>query len=350
MLKILHVTQCYDGGVSRAMDNISKLLPDLKHYVIYSGTEDPEESGHYSGVRQFSRNPLKRMLEVRAFAKELGVELVHAHSSWAGLYTRVLRLPVPVVYEPHCFVFDDPERHPFLRSIYRKIEGALSRRTSITVALTGHERRLAKSIDQNATVHILPNIPTIPTVLDRESPSQERPVITMIGRIAPQKDPQFFLDLAQACGDQGLPFRFVWIGAGDEEASDSLVAAGVEVTGWLSPSEISTRLDSTWVYFHSALYEGFPLSVLDAAAARVPIVVRDLPCFDETKLTRVDGLAAAVSTLSKAYSDRDYFESTKAGGEHLLRTMNEETHAEALRSVYREARNTTEMNLVGSRS
>ncbi|AIY03639.1 hypothetical protein ART_4040 [Arthrobacter sp. PAMC 25486] len=337
-MKILHVTQCYDGGVSRAMDNISKLLPDINHYVIYSGSEDPTESGGYSGIKKFSSNPFKRIREVRVFAKELGAEVIHAHSSWAGLYTRLLRLPVPVVYEPHCFVFDDPERHPLLRTAYRRIESFLSKRTSITVALTEHERELANSIDENAKVRILPNIPTIPTVLDRQPIVQEFPEITMIGRIAPQKDPAFFRDVARLSRDQGLPFKFVWIGAGSEEATNSLLDAGVEVTGWLSPSEISARLATTWMYFHSALYEGFPLSVLDAAAAGVPIIVRDLPCFNETRLAKIDGPSEAISALAMAYFDADFLESTKSGGQQLLLTMNEETHTDVLRSVYHEAR------------
>lgn len=332
------------------MDNISKLLPDIKHYVIYAGSENPADSGHYTGVRRFSGNPIKRVLEVRAYAKELGAEVVHAHSSWAGMYTRLLRLPMPVVYEPHCFVFDDPERHPLLRSLYRKIESFLSRRTSITVALTEHERELATSIDDDARVRILPNIPTIPTVIDRTPPQLEFPEITMIGRIAAQKDPNFFRDVAVLSQQQGLPFKFVWIGSGTEESTAKLQDAGVEVTGWLTPEEISHRLSRTWLYFHSAQYEGFPLSVLDAAAAGVPIIVRDLPCFNETRLTKISGPKEAISAISMAYFDSDFLESTLSAGQKLLATMNAGAHQEILRSVYWEAQTESEVTLVGSNS
>ncbi|ALO67772.1 hypothetical protein AS189_16415 [Arthrobacter alpinus] len=344
------MTQCYDGGVSRAMDNISKLLPEIQHFVLYSGSENPAESGQYSGVRKFSANPLKRFLEVRAYARELEVEVIHAHSSWAGLYSRAFRPSVPVIYEPHCYVFDDPQRHPLLRSVYRRIESFLSRHTTITVALTEHERGLAYGLDKNAKVRILPNIPTIPTVAYREDTTQAVPEIVMIGRLAPQKDPGFYQDLARLSSARGLPFKFVWIGSGTESDTDALQAAGIEVTGWLAPEEISQRLSRAWMYVHSAHYEGFPLSVLDAAAAKVPIIVRDLPCFEETQLTKVEDPEEAIATLAQAYFDPDFFASTKVGGQLLLQTMNTETHTDVLTSVYRDARIATDDTLVGTHS
>lgn len=344
------MTQCYDGGVSRAMDNISKLLPEIQHFVLYSGSENPAESGEYSGVRKFSANPIKRFLEVRAYARELNAEVIHAHSSWAGLYARALRPSIPVIYEPHCYVFDDPHRHPLLRIIYRRIESFLSRRTSITVALTEHERGLAYSLNKKATVRVLPNIPTIPTVAHREDTKQAVPEIVMIGRLAPQKDPDFYHDLAKLSSEHGLPFKFVWIGSGTETATAKLEAVGIEITGWLSPAEISQRLSNAWMYVHSAHYEGFPLSVLDAAAAKVPIIVRDLPCFKETQLTKVEDPEEAIATLTQAYFDPDFFESTKAGGKLLLQTMNSETHTDILTSVYRDARIATDDTLVGTHS
>lgn len=348
LLKILHVTQCYDGGVSRAIDNISKLMPEIQHYVLYSGSENPAINGLYSGVRKFSDNPFLRILEVRAYARELDAQVIHAHSSWAGLYTRAFRPPVPVIYEPHCYVFDDPHRHPLAKSLYRRIERLLSRRTTITVALTEHERGLAHGLDKNAKVRVLPNIPTIPTVDHREEPMQAAPEITMIGRIVPQKDPDFFRDLARFSAERGLPFKFVWIGAGTESATSSLQAEGIEVTGWLSPEKISQRLSTAWMYVHSAHYEGFPLSVLDAAAARVPIIVRDLPCFNETRLTKIDTPEEAIAALAQAYYDPDFLVSTKAGGDHLLQTMNIEAHTNVLTSVYLEARSDDHSTLVGT--
>lgn len=348
-MKILHVTQCYDGGVSRAMDNISILLPEAKHYILYSGSDNPTETGQYSGVKLLSGNPIKRSLQVRSFANELGAEIVHAHSSWAGLYSRIFRLTMPVVYEPHCFVFDDPERHPFLRHAYRKVESILSRRTSVTVALTEHERSLATSIDRNATVRVLPNVPTIPVVKRRSDPSEASPVVAMIGRIAAQKDPSFFGELSQLSRNRGLPFRFVWIGSGSEGATQMLTDSGVKVTGWLPSSEITSTLERTWMYFHSAQYEGFPLSVLDAAAARVPMIVRDLPCFGGTQLTKVSSPSAAIEALEKALVDSSFFESIKNGGDMLLETMNEETHNDALRAIYRDATNDTTYEILGTR-
>ncbi|MGN5734287.1 glycosyltransferase [Arthrobacter psychrochitiniphilus] len=329
------------------MDNISLLIPEAKHYLLYYGTENPIHTGRYSVVKKFSGSPIKRALQVRKFAIEINAEIVHAHSSWGGFYSRIFRIPIPVVYEPHCFVFDDPHRHPLLRYVYRKVESILSKRTFVTVALTEHERSLATGIDQDAKVRVLPNIPTIPVVQSRRTPSGTSPVVSMIGRIAPQKGPTFFGELAQLSRERGLPFRFIWIGSGSSDAENSLTDAGVEVTGWLSSNEVTSALGRTWMYFHSAEYEGFPLSVLDAAAAKVPIIVRNLPCFDGTQLTKVSTPSAAIEALEKALKDLVFFESTKYGGEKLLETMNEEAHADVLRAIYADAKNESSHEFVG---
>ncbi|RKW70056.1 glycosyltransferase family 4 protein [Galactobacter caseinivorans] len=71
---------------------------------------------------------------------------------------------------------------------------------------------------------------------------------------------------------------------GDGDQRDELTSAGVTVTGWLTPAEVETVLRGCSVYLHSASYEGFPLSVLDAAGAGLPIVVRDLACFEGSPL------------------------------------------------------------------
>ena len=64
-------------------------------------------------------------------------------------------------------------------------------------------------------------------------------------------------------------------GAPGEEAA--LREAGALVTGWLPRQAALERLAAADVYVHTAAWEGFPVSVLEAAALDLPILARRIP-------------------------------------------------------------------------
>jgi glycosyltransferase involved in cell wall biosynthesis len=67
------------------------------------------------------------------------------------------------------------------------------------------------------------------------------------------------------------PFR--WLGDGNLALSEQF-KQNVEVAGWLNPAQMRTALEGAKVYLHTALWEGFPVSILDASAVGLPILAR----------------------------------------------------------------------------
>ena len=279
-MRILHVTECYEGGVRRAIDTMVRLTPEIEHFLLADGEHLRDAAQEYSGIVPLTRGFMGRAAQVKAVAEEFEAEVVHAHSSWAGAYARVGTVKIPVVYEPHCFVFDDPQRGRLLKWAYRKAEIALGKNTAAVIALTPHEHQLAEDVISREQIVWLPNVPSIPTN-SRANTKVDLiiPEIVMVGRLARQKDPLFFASLYESLKEKGIVTKFTWIGDGEAEYHKILNDRGVEVTGWLNDKELVERLSQASLYFHSASYEGFPLSVLDAAAVGLPVLARDLPSF-----------------------------------------------------------------------
>jgi glycosyltransferase involved in cell wall biosynthesis len=334
-LKILHVTECYDGGVSRAIDTISHLYDGAAHYLLARGS-DSRAGGRYDRVFEFERNShIANIRRTHAIIRDLNPDVIHAHSSWAGMYARAFPTGVPIVYQPHCFVFDDPYRPSYLRTAYFLIEKMLSRRASSVIVLSAHERSLAEKLRSDWRVVELPNVAGLhfdtPLAL---TGSKGVPTISMVGRLARQKAPDFFAQTARLAEQAGEQWRFVWIGDGDPHYRDTLESAGVEVTGWLNQGDLRQKLTSSSIYFHSAAYEGYPLSVLEAVAIGLPVVVRDLPCFSGSGLATVNSPEAALETMRGALSDVETMNRLISASRQLNSHHTPEAQVDALRKAY----------------
>lgn len=334
-MRILHVTECYEGGVRRAIETMVRLTPELEHFLLADEEHLQDAAPEYSGVTPLTKGFMGRVAQVKAIAGELEPDLIHAHSSWAGAYARVGTLETPVVYEPHCFVFDDPQRGRLIKWVYRKAEIALGKNTAAVIALTPHERQLAENIISREQIVWLPNVPSIPT----SSKAVNRanlvvPEIVMVGRLARQKDPLFFASLCEVLKEKGSGAKFTWIGDGEPEYRQILTDGGVEITGWLNDDALVRRLSRATLYFHSASYEGFPLSILDAAAAGVPVLARDLPSFRgfpvQTAVNVEDAANKIVEFLGDTEVQKDFLNTNN----QLLTMMNPEAQRASLYRAY----------------
>ena len=56
------------------------------------------------------------------------------------------------------------------------------------------------------------------------------------------------------------------------------------VTGWLSRDDALRALASAHVYLHTAAWEGMPVTVLEAAAVGMPVIVRSVASTSELRI------------------------------------------------------------------
>lgn len=343
--RILHVTQVYAGGISRAIASLVELMPEAEHHLLWAGNERPGESVPYQSVHSMPQSPkamLAAVKRVRQVVAEVEPDIVHAHSSFGGVYARLAGLKVPVFYEPHCYKFDDGEQPAPLRMAFRLAEKLLARRSDCTVVLSPHEEMLAKSLDRGASTHFLPNVATVaPTAAHPSVGFETSRSVFMIGRLTPQKDPEYFARVAREVHKTAPDVDFRWIGDVDGEDDGRgarmrarLEAAGVKVLGWLNGDALATELSRPGLYFHSAHYEGFPLSLLDAAIFEHPLAVRAIPTFDGLGLPEADSPAAAARLILEIFAGGPERDQAIQAAKHLNSTMNREAQQVALRALY----------------
>jgi glycosyltransferase involved in cell wall biosynthesis len=337
--RILHVTQVYAGGISRAITSLVELMPEAEHHLLWAGYEEPDPAVPYASVHAMPQSPramVTAIRRVRQVVEEIKPDVVHAHSSFGGVYTRLAGIDVPVFYEPHCYKFDDRQQNAVKRAIFRLAEKALARRSARTVVLSPHEEKLAKALDPKAITHFLPNVATI-------TPSAAHPAtgyeiardVFMIGRLTGQKDPGYFAQVAEEVHALDPDVTFRWIGDGDAGMRRRLEDADVQVLGWLTGDDLAAELSRSALYFHSAHYEGFPLSLLDAAAFEHPLAVRSIPTFDGMGLPEAVTPAESARLIMEIL-DHNGAARTRAiaSSKNLNHTMNPSVQRDALVALY----------------
>ncbi|WP_290106756.1 glycosyltransferase [Microbacterium oryzae] len=343
--RVLHVTQVYAGGISRAIKSLVELTPEVEHHLLWAGNEQPDPTLPFKTVHELPQSPREMVTavqRVKSVVAEVRPDYVHAHSSFGGVYARLARLAEPVFYEPHCYKFDDRQQLAPMRVIYRLVEQALAPRAARTVVLSPHEEALARSLHTRGEVLFLPNVATVlPTEAHPASRFEHGRDVFMIGRLTGQKDPAYFADVAHRVRKQASDVTFRWIG--DVDGVDDgrgarmrtrLENAGVRVLGWLDGDALATELSRPGLYFHSAHYEGFPLSILDAAAFEHPIAVRRIPTFEGMNLPSAASAHDAAELILRILDGKDEYVSAREGAQRLNATMNKTAQRSALHALY----------------
>ncbi len=308
---IVHVAESFASGTASAIGDFVRNYPDAEHHVVYAFREealvDSRELDCFASATAMPSGAVARIRFLRRHLRQCvdsfdGQVIVHAHSSRAGGYVRAAvrkSKRLPVVYTPHCYSFERTDVGRPMRLAFHGMEWLLSFNTTAYAACSPREAELSRWTTSSPRVVSVPNV-TPPGLPAREPTSGERPLrIVGNGRLGPQKDPQFFADAFRAAAAKHPGIEALWVGGGDARLEEVLHASGVQTTGWLSRREALKAMASGDLYLHTAVWEGFPISIMEAVGMGLPVVSRRQPYlhgFDMPAVIDQPGELACVMT------------------------------------------------------
>lgn len=226
---------------------------------------------------------------LRLIRNEGPFDVVHGHSSKAGGLARMAgRLSgIPTIYTPHSLIMSSPEvskPKAAVHGVAERILGCLA--TSRMIAVSEEEQRFVLKL-KLVPARRITVVENGVEAWDSGSVSEEtvragldqRPLTfgsTM--RFSPQKAPgqlvEAFVRLADALPQ--VPTRLVIAGDGDlfgeveQQVEESGWSERISLLGWRS--EIDNVLRELDVFVLPSLYEGHSYAILEAMAAKLPIV------------------------------------------------------------------------------
>ena len=217
--------------------------------------------------------------------------ILHAHMAPRGSSVRKLLaillaapLRIPTVVHLHGSGYDQ-----WYRSLPRPARAALRwafRRAGRTIALSeGWRRFLLEEIGLPADrVDVIPNGVPDPKVAG--CPEQRTAHFVFLGHLSRRKGVSTLLAALASPGLAGLDWRATLAGYGDsepyrEEARRLGIAGRVEFPGWLDRAGTDSLLASASALVLPSHAENLPMVVLEALAARVPVVATPVGALPE---------------------------------------------------------------------
>lgn len=285
--KLLYIVEAMGGGVfTYIVDLANELVNEFDVYIAYSiRPQTPSNYKDYFDSRvhlikteNLGREirPVKEMAaikEVREIADRIKPDVIHLHSSKAGAIGRIAfnGNKVPLFYTPHGYSFLMKDANKLKRKIYFSIEKWLAHKKCTTISCSPGEHEETLKLTGNAVyVNNAVNTKALQKSL-KDIQIKEHPLtVFTLGRICYQKNPSLFNEIAEAMPDT----KFLWIG--DGELRNQLTSPNIEVTGWVQREEALKRSMNSDVFVLTSLWEGLPMSLLEAMYMKKLCIVSDV--------------------------------------------------------------------------
>lgn len=355
-LRVLEVVGniTFAGGAQRQVLEVVRRLPGERFEVdvVYlQGDEGLAQGFREAGAavhdHGFAPWDPVGVLRTAALLRRKRFDLVHAHLSraeivarWALGWSRLGPAKLPLVVHKHN---EDPWWRGWFLS---RVHASVTRRAEVLVAPS---RRVAEfyrdpqlRVAEPERFRVIPfgRVSPEPPARDQARPAVLRKlgldsgarVILAAGRLVPQKRHDVLLDAFARVLESRPGATLAIAGAGALEASlreraerDDL-AGRVRFLGLVD--DLPTWLAGCDVFVNSSDYEGLPLVVLDAMAARAPIVATEVSGVPDCVVDGATGRLVPpgdVETLARALAEAlDHPERARAWGEAARRRVDEE--------------------------
>jgi len=223
---------------------------------------------------------LASVKELRGLIRHVRPDLVHLHSSKAGFIGRIAAKSerVPAIFTAHGWAFS--EGTPWKQKLLAiPLEAFASRLGGHIIAVSQYDYRLALRyrIESPHRMSVVHN--GIPDSPERANPGEDTiPKIVMVARFAPQKDHALLLRALASLGDE--PWELEFVGNGPLFKNIKRVADELNLQNRVrflgARYDVSRILAESHIFVLTSNYEGFPISVLEAMRAGLPVVASDV--------------------------------------------------------------------------
>lgn len=310
-IKILHLCASLSvGGAERFLLGLAQRL-DRRRFEMHicclnvlrgnALQRDFEQLGlpiKVIGTKRFF--DLRTILEIGRYVREHQIDIIHTQLTNADIVGRIVgrMLNRPVIST----LQNEPRDYNRNRAIHNWLSRTTARYLAtelIPVSDRLREQFIAEWHIPASRIHTIYNaVPVEEYLAIPEGPPQhaddDGPIITNIGRLSPQKAQHNLLTAAKLVLEQRPDARFMIVGQGrldqplKEQAQRLGIAERVTFTGLRK--DIPAVLAQTDIFTLPSLWEGLPLTAIEAMAAARPVVLTDVGGNSELVQTGVNGM------------------------------------------------------------
>ena len=240
-------------------------------------------------------NDIKGYLEIRRIIREIKPDLIALHSSKAGILGRIVAYTekIPATFTVHGWSFTDGVDSK-RQKIYKTVEKIAALFPAHLIAVSNYDRKIALQHNvcpANKITAIQNGMPDIPVEM-MANPQQEPAKLIMVARFEPQKAHIALIEALASLAD--LPWELNLIGGdgGLQSTAEARIRElGLEdkihILGYRN--DIDKLMASSQIFVLSSNWEGFPLTILEAMRARLPVIASNVGGVSEAVINKETG-------------------------------------------------------------
>ena len=310
---VLHVIQGGKGGTLEYLKLFLSFMDKSKYNftIICHGEiyDELTKLGYKTYKVEMKRSislidDFKSFIGIYKYIRNHKVDLVHAHSSKAGVLARLAAKinNIPCIYNSHGWAFN-LDTSKFKKNIYGLFERIASKWCDAIVVISQSEcnaaleRKICKSekliIINNGIDLTKYNIKKDYNFKTQLGFQRDEILIGMCGRITKQKSPITFVKVAKKILDMGFNYKFLLIGDGElkNDVIKEINMLGLKdnfiITGWVdNPEKFINILD---IGVLTSKGEGFGLVLAEYMACGRPIVASKVQGVVDVVRNEIDG-------------------------------------------------------------
>lgn len=284
----------------------------------------------------------RALRQLRSIIKSESPDIVHTHLNPAGFYTRLV-LPSQFIqlHTLHTCYSKDKETRKVLKVLERN--RLFRHRNTRLIFLSEFLRKdFMSEVPFKGETYILPNCISDSFFHEHSIAQHESPVfkIVAVGNIRAVKNYKYILEIFRHL--KGKPFQLDIYGNGaDKTEYQSMIdELGIAVEFKGQSNELSKVLPQYDLFLMSSLFEGYPLSVIEAMASGLPVCISDIPVFrdlvqDKGVYFQLDNAAGAAKCLEELRNDRERLkELSRVGLAFANKVGRRNNYIESLLNIY----------------
>ncbi len=314
-MKILHVGEYVNGGIATYLRTLLSGLQkydDVENYLLISkyksqrGWENITKKVFYYKYKRSISNIFSAIKQIHAVIKDINPDIIHVHSTWAGLFVRLPYLfrkrKAKIIYQSHgwAFLMDTSN---YKKYIYALVEKILSIPTDKIINISNYEQKQAIKYGLNKNKMIM----IYNGVEDKENNSnlklnwdKNKINLLFVGRLDRQKGLDLFLDVYDKIKLKNMHLYVI----GTSVLDDNLPKSTEYVTylGWVDNKYIDVYYQACDAVIMPSRWEGFGLVAIEAMRNSKPIIASDAGALPELIRDNINGY---IFCLENKFSLRD---------------------------------------------
>jgi glycosyltransferase involved in cell wall biosynthesis len=310
-MRVLHVCEYVKGGIATYLNEVVKYQIEngIDVYIILSRHNSDNIDVILESNKifyEYKRKPkfiFKSILKINQIIKELKPDIIHIHSTFAGLFTRlpflIKKRNSKIVYCSHGWSFLMDTSH-FKRLIYSFIEKVLSMCTDLIINISKYE--FDKSIEVGLPVGKSTLIYNGISEKLREKPvelmidiDKSKINLLFIGRFDKQKGIDILLDFFRVHEISSIDLYII----GDSVLKNQTleVPHNVHHLGWVDHQSIDTYYKLFDAVIIPSRWEGFGLVAIEAMKNRKAVIASNKGALPELVINNKNGFLFDIDNL-----------------------------------------------------